>query len=288
MNMSSEPHPALWLRILLPLVRLIVLGGVLFQFMGWAQAYLEQFHDRPLLNIPIQIGLGLLAIALYYAYGKFIERREVTELTTPGLAHEWAIGALCGAGLYTASAVTLMLLGIYKVEGFNPLSFMLPALALAIKSGVFEELIFRGVLHRSVETLFGSWVAILAASLAFGLVHLLNPAATLGSAVYICIEAGLLLSAAYLVTRRLWICMGFHMAWNYVQSAVFSGVVSGAVADPGLLKATISGPDYLTGGSFGMEHSILALVYCTSAGIVLLMIAIRRGHLMPPMWKRVG
>ncbi len=257
-------------------------------FMAWAQARLDQFHDRPLLNISIQIGLGLVAIGLYYAYGKFIERREVGELSTPGFAREWAIGALVGAGLYTASAVTLMLLGIYKVEGLNPLSFMLPALALAIKSGVFEELIFRGVLHRSVETLFGSWVAILAASLAFGLVHMTNPAATLGGAIYICIEAGLLLSAAYLVTRRLWMCMGFHMAWNYVQSAVFSGVVSGAVADPGLLKAIIEGPALLTGGSFGMEQSIFALVYCTSAGLVLLMIAIRRGHLMPPMWKRVG
>jgi membrane protease YdiL (CAAX protease family) len=287
MNTSSEPKSALWLRILHPLIRLIILGGGLFYFMGWAQALLEDFHDRPLLNIPIQIGLGLVAIALYYAYARFIERREVTELTTPGLAREWAIGAVCGAGLYTASAVSLMLLGIYKVEGLNPVSFMLPALALAIKSGVFEELIFRGVLHRSVETLFGSWVAILVASLAFGLIHLTNPEATLGGAIYICIEAGLLLSAAYLVTRRLWMCMGFHMAWNYFQSAVFSGVVSGAVADPGLLKATIDGPEWLTGGSFGMEHSIFALVYCTSVGVILLVIAIRRGHLMPPMWKRV-
>lgn len=277
----------LWQRIVLSqLVRLIILGAALVFFMSWAEARLEQFHERPLLSIPIQIGLGLLAIALYVAYARFIERREANELRTPGMAREWAIGALCGASLYTASAVTLMLLGIYKVEGFNSAWFLLPGLAMAIKSGIFEELIFRGVLHRSVEAVFGSWAGILVSSLVFGLLHLLNPGATLGGAIYICVEAGLLLSAAYLVTRRLWICMGFHMSWNYFQSAVFSGAVSGNAAEPGLLKATIEGPELLTGGNFGMEHSIFALVYCTTVGVILLVIAIRRGHMMPPMWKR--
>lgn len=287
MTETSAAAQPMWLRILQsPLTRLIVLGAAMFQFMGWAQARLEQFHDTPLLGVPIQIALGLAAIALYAAYGKFIERRDVTELSTPGLGREWVIGALIGAGLYTACAVILMALGIYKVEGLNPLAFLIPNLALAIKSGVFEELLFRGVLFRSVEAIFGSWVGILVSSLVFGLLHLLNPDATLGGAIYICIEAGLLLAAAYLVTRRLWICMGFHMAWNYFQSAVFSGVVSGAVSDPGLLKARIEGPELLTGGSFGMEHSVVALVLCTTTGVILLMIAIRRGHIMPPIWKR--
>lgn len=287
MTETSAAAQPMWLRILQsPLTRLIVLGAAMFQFMGWAQARLEQFHDTPLLGVPIQIALGMAAIALYLAYGKFIERRDVTELSTPGLGREWVIGALIGAGLYTACAVILMALGIYKVEGLNPLAFLIPNLALAIKSGVFEELLFRGVLFRSVEAIFGSWVGILVSSLVFGLLHLLNPDATLGGAIYICIEAGLLLAAAYLVTRRLWICMGFHMAWNYFQSAVFSGVVSGAVSDPGLLKARIEGPELLTGGSFGMEHSVVALVLCTTTGVILLMIAIRRGHIMPPIWKR--
>ncbi len=287
MTETSLAVPPLWLRILqFPLTRIIILGGALFTFMAWAQEQLDRFHAAPLANAAVQIVLGLLAIGLYLAWGKFIERRAVTELATPGLAREWGVGALYGAGLYTASAVVLMLLGIYKVEGVNGLLFLLPNLALGIKSGIFEELIFRGVLFQSVEAMFGSWAGILVSSLAFGLLHLLNPGATLGGAVYICVEAGLLLSAAYLVTRRLWICMGFHMAWNYFQSAVFSGVVSGALSDPGLLKARIEGPELLTGGSFGMEHSVVALVLCTSAGVVLLVTAIRRNHLMAPMWQR--
>lgn len=71
-----------------------------------------------------------------------------------------------------------------------------------------------------------------------------------------------------------------------VGEAVFSGVVSGAVSDPGLLKARIEGPELLTGGSFGMEHSVIALVLCTTTGVILLQIAIRRGHMMAPMWAR--
>lgn len=286
MSDVSSPAQPMWLRIVHPLIRLIVLGGLLFYFMAWAEARLAQFHDRPLLSVAVQIGLALAAIALYVAYGKFIERREVTELSTPGIGREWATGALIGVGLYTACAVALMLLGYYKVEGFNPLVFTIPALALAIKSGVFEELIFRGVLHQSVESIFGSWAGIAAASFVFGFLHLLNPAATMTGAIYISIEAGLLLSAAYMVTRRLWICIGFHMGWNFVQEGVYSGVVSGSVGEPGLLKATIEGPTLLTGGTFGMEQSLFALVFCTTTGVILLMIAIRRGHILPPIWKR--
>lgn len=287
MTDASLAGRPLWRRTLqFPLTRILVLGSVLFYFMAWAQSWLNDDHDKPVLNSAIQIALGLAAIAVYMAWGKLIERREVTELSTPGLGREWAVGALIGAGLYTACAVILMLLGVYKVEGLNPWLFLLPNLAMAIKSGIFEELIFRGVLFRSTEAMLGSWAGILVSSLAFGLIHLTNPGATMGGAIYICIEAGLLLSAAFLMTRRLWICMGFHMAWNYFQSAVFSGVVSGAVSDPGLLRATLDGPELLTGGSFGMEQSVVALVLCTTTGAILLRIAIRRGHLLPPMWKR--
>ena len=254
--------------------------------MSWAEGRLAQFGARPWLSIAVQIGLALAAIAVYVAFARLIERREVTELSTSGFGREWAIGAVIGVGLYTACAVALMLLGYYKVDGLNPVAFALPAVALAIKSGAFEELIFRGVLHQSVETIFGSWAGIVASSFVFGFLHLLNPAATITGAIYISIEAGLLLSAAYMVTRRLWICMGFHMGWNFVQEGVYSGVVSGGPGEPGLLKATIEGPTLFTGGAFGMEQSIFALVFCTMTGVILLMIAIRRGHLMPPIWKR--
>lgn len=276
-----------WLRILqFPLTRIVLLGAAIFYLMGLNNGFMEKFKAVPAAAIAITIGMGGLALALYVAWGRFIERRAVTELSVPGLAREWATGAAIGAGLYAACALVLMLLGMYRVDGLNPGSYLVPAIAMALSSGVFEELFFRGILFRSVEALLGSWISLVFSSLVFGLVHLLNPEGTLEGAIYISIEAGLLLAAAYLLTRRLWMAIGFHMAWNYTQSAIFSGTVSGGVEDPGLIRDTITGPDLLTGGAFGMESSIIALVLCTTTGVVLLMIAKRRGHLLPPPWRR--
>ncbi len=116
----------------------------------------------------------------------------------------------------------------------------------------------------------------------------MNPQGTLTGAIYISIEAGLLLAAAFMLTRRLWLCIGFHMAWNYTQSAIFSGIVSGNAPAPGLIRSNIRGPEILTGGSFGMEASLVAFAVCTATGIVLLVMAARRGLIRPPFPSRAS
>jgi membrane protease YdiL (CAAX protease family) len=224
--------------------------------------------------------------ALYVGFSLFIERKPVRELDLAGGGREFGQGVLVGAGLYTLCVVVLMVLGIYRIEGFNSAAFLLPAITMALSSGIFEELLFRGVLHRSIEDVFGSWAALFVSALLFGLFHLFNPAGTLAGALFIAVEAGILLSAAFLLTGKLWMSMGFHISWNYTQSAIFSGIVSGGVADPGLIRANIVGPDALTGGSFGIEASWIALTVCTITGLTLLRGAVRRGNMRPPIWAR--
>jgi membrane protease YdiL (CAAX protease family) len=287
MSVASQSDPSILLRIARsPIVRIIVLGPIIFYMMMMNNGFMEKYKSTPLLEIGTTVAMALAAIAIYYAYGRIVEGREVTELSTRGMGREWAAGALLGAGLITACVLVLAVLGMYRVDGLNPVAFMVPAIAMSISAGTFEELFFRGVLFKSIEDLAGTWIAVVLSSLVFGFSHLLNPAGTIGGAVYITIEAGLLLAAVYLLTRRLWLAMGVHMAWNYTQSAVYSSIVSGGVFDPGLLKATIEGPEFLTGGGFGIEASVFALVFCTGAGIVMLAIAHRRGNFLPPPWTR--
>ena len=283
------PHtsPPLWLRTLqFPLTRLVLLGAIVFLLMGINSGFMVKFKGTPLLSIAITLAMASVALAIYVGFGRLIERRPVDELSLPGMGKEWASGALIGAALYTACVLILMLLGMYRIEGLNPWTFVIPAVAMALSSGLFEELLFRGILFRSVEDLFGSWISLAVSSLVFGFVHLLNPAGTLTGAIYISIEAGVLLAAAYMLTRRLWLSIGFHMAWNYTQSAIFSGIVSGGVTDPGLIRSNIKGPAVLTGGTFGLESSVIAFALCTATGLVLLVMAVRRGKIVQAPWSR--
>ena len=96
------------------------------------------------------------------------------------------------------------------------------------------------------------------AALFFGAAHIFNPGATLWSSAAIAIEAGLLLAMIYHVTRSLWACIGLHAAWNIMQGTLYGIPVSGSKAD-GWLVSMRTGPDWLSGGVFGAEASVVAL-----------------------------
>lgn len=289
MTTPTTRQSRLALRILgSPPARALLLGFILVLMMTLNTDAMTSYAAEPVKAVLHIIALAIAGFAVYAGYAHFIEQRTVSELALPGMGRQLGIGLLLGAGLYAACEGILMALGIYRVDGLNPLSYMVPAIAMALSSSVYEELLFRGVLFRSVEQWFGSWAALVASSLVFGLSHLLNPQGTLEGALFIAVEAGLLLAAAYMLTRRLWLSIGFHMAWNYTQSAIFSGIVSGNDAQQGLIRSTTNGPDWLTGGNFGVESSVLALLLCTSAGTVMLVMAVQRGRIIAPIWKRPG
>ncbi|MFZ5664802.1 MAG: CPBP family intramembrane glutamic endopeptidase [Pseudomonadota bacterium] len=286
MNDNDAKVPV-WLRILqFPPIRLFLLGYPLFYCLGYSNAFMEQNKGNVLPMIVAAMGMVALAMWVYVGFARFVERRAPADLAlVPGM-RELGIGMLVGSGLYTAGVLVLLAMGIMRIEGTNPVSVMLPAISMAISSGFLEELLFRGALFRIVEEWLGSWISVVVSSVVFGAVHLMNPTATLTGAIFISIEAGLLLAAAYMLTRRLWLGIGFHISWNYTQSAVFGGIVSGGVAEPGLFKTVTEGPELLTGANFGLEASLVPCILATTAGIILVVKAVRRGHVAQPFWSR--
>jgi hypothetical protein len=188
--------------------------------------------------------------------------------------------------VFSAAVAVAAIFGIYRIVGAGDASSLVAALiASALFPAVSEELVFRGILFRWLEEWGGSWVALLLTSALFGAAHLMNPHASPIAAVGIALEAGVMLGAAYMLTRSLWLPMGLHAAWNFSQGEIYDIPVSGTEVH-GLIDARLSGPPLLTGNGFGLEASLIAIVVATLFGLWLLWLAIGKGELVQPRWVR--
>lgn len=238
--------------------------------------------------------LSAAALIGYVVVVRWIERRPLAEagFSRSGSLRESAAGFGLGALLLTLVIGSMAVAGWYRVTAVpwqDPLVWrhLGTELWIFLWVAVFEELAFRGVIFRLFEELLGSWLALGLSAAIFGLLHLSNPNASLLAAVAIAVEAGILLGAAFMLTRNLWLAIGIHWAWNWVQGPVFGQAVSGGQgAEHSLVRAAVTGPELWTGGAFGPEAGLAALIICTAAGLLMLRLAVRRGQAVAPVWLR--
>lgn len=287
--MIHPDSPGLVRKIIaFPLTLLVIEAvAIMAVAIGMSQAW-EQLGFAP--NTPQKaFGALLIAAAIVAAWKglkRWVERSEDRELAFVGAHRELGAGLLLGAALFSAVTGVVALLGGFEVLGLRGTGELWSMLAIAVFSGTFEEVLFRGILFRHIETMLGSWAALALTSALFGAAHLGNADATWFSSFAIAVEAGIMLGAAFMLTRHLWLAIGIHAAWNFTQGWIFSIPVSGGDAPLGLLITRRVGPDWLTGGDFGLEASFVALAGATLFGLALLYRAAKQGEVKLPMWKR--
>ena len=224
------------------------------------------------------VGAVVLVIG-YRLLVRWTEHRAAGELGAARALPHFIGGALIGFVLFASVYAILWAYGAVKFNGWNVSSALAMEAAAALLAGIGEELIFRGGVFRLIEEGFGTLIALVLSGALFGAIHAANPGATLESSAAIALEAGILLAAAYLLTRSLWLPIGLHFGWNFTEGGIFGAAVSGGKSH-GLINATLSGPQLITGGAFGPEASLPAVCVCVIAAIVMLVLAIQRGE-----WK---
>jgi uncharacterized protein len=220
------------------------------------------------------------ALAAYTGYTRCVEERAATELSIHGQGTHTVVGVALGALLFCGSLGTIAALGNVAVSKGAGVA-ALGSVGISSSSAVSEELIFRGLLFRLVERSLGTWPAMAISAMLFGALHLANPGAGLVSTAAITLESGLLLCAAYILTRNLWFAIALHFGWDVTESALFGAAMSGH-PDPGLFVTRVTGPSIVSGGVFGVEASIVALLWTLSVTAILLVIAARRGQIKEP------
>ncbi|GAB1333237.1 CPBP family intramembrane glutamic endopeptidase [Streptomyces sennicomposti] len=237
--------------------------------------------DNPWLSLLV----GALTVALmtfvYRWAVRRTENREVTELRGMEAISATFWGLVLGTLMFLCVIGNIYFLGDYKVHGIDSVSGAIGLIGFMAAAASTEEIIFRGLLFRLLERGTGTYTALVLSGLVFGAMHLLNDDATVAGALAIAIEAGAMLAAGYAATRNLWLPMGVHFAWNFMESGVFSTQVSGNGDTHGLLDATLSGNHLITGGEFGPEASIYSVAFGTLLTICFLVVAHRRGNIVP-------
>lgn len=244
----------------------------------------ERFRDFAM-GLDAVIGFGLL-IFLYSLYTKCIEKRAAIELGLSGVFKESLLGMAFGGGLMSLMVIILAAAGYYSIDSLNPDKLIIFKGLFSLGIAAFiEEIFFRLILFRLSEEFLGSWLALIINVLFFGFAHFGNPNATLWTSLAVGIEAGIILSAAYMLTKRIWFPLALHFGWNFFQAKIF-GVTTSGHSFEGLIVPVINGPEWLTGGAFGIEGSVTAVVLCLGVSYYFLKLANKNNQIVQPVWIR--
>lgn len=271
----------------------IVLGFLLAASSSFDWTELESLNSITELSpssLPMAIASVLQLVASVVAYCVVVlvmeQRRKPAELA-PNRMADIVRGIVAALVCIGVSIGVIALFGGYRIVGFdaayNP---WLDLLVLGLVAGVSEEIMMRGILLRLTEESLGSWGAVIVSALVFGLIHIGNADGTLWGGLAISIEAGLLFGAIYLATRSLWWCMGFHFMWNIAEGPIFGSAVSGNGEQQSWLVPQWNGPEWLTGGTFGLEASVVPVVLLGGLAIALLVHLQRQGLMVESLKAR--
>ena len=262
-----------------------VVGAVLLFRQGLLPLIDTVFHPTAQwLSAIRRVGILFAAVSAYWVYVRWHEKREVTELRV--LPVRTVLGATSGAILVALPMTALFAFGAYEKVLFRGFAPELVGLAGLIGvAAVLEELVYRCLLFRLLERATGTMVALGIQAVVFAVMHLANVdrgttwdvAATLVSVTLL----GLLWAGMFVLTRNLWVVAANHAAWNF--TIVLSGVPLSGIDDWELLapiESRYAGPDWLTGGMFGPENSLLVMLFVALALRRVLRSALRSGSII--------
>ena len=192
-----------------------------------------------------------------------------------------ALMALLGGLRWSPDATAWSLSG-WSAEGARSLAWLaLPAAA--------EEVLLRGYALAAAARVLGPTAALWGSSVLFGLLHALNPGVGPLALAGVTM-AGLLLGALVLRTGALWPAIGAHLGWNWALAFLGEVSVSGLeVADAPGYDGVAQGAAWLSGGGFGVEASVVAVLMLAGAAALVWRMSAEVPEGRPaPIWIRVG
>lgn len=203
-----------------------------------------------------------LAVILW---ARFVEKSPLMGLgfTRKHAFRDFLIGWGLGGAMLTLCVLIMMVLGVVTISDFQFsseqfLQFFILILAWSVQ-GTTEEILTRGWMFPSIANKNNIPVAILVSSLFFTAIHIGNNGISILPLIDLLLFA-ILACLLMLKTGNIWVISGWHAAWNCFQGNVFNFPVSGTETGQGFIQVYTQGPEWLSGGQFGVEGSIVSVL----------------------------
>ena len=148
------------------------------------------------------------------------------------------------------------------------LRFVAGTSAFVILAALFEEILFRGYALFALRDMGGGWVAIPVTGLFFAAGHQGNPGFGALAMLNLAL-VGAVLAAWVLVERDVWIAVGAHVGWNAMIVLGAAIPISGRAIPAPCHAGILSGPEWLTGGAFGVEAGFPTALVWVGLGLWL-------------------
>lgn len=205
-----------------------------------------------------------------------IERRKIGEYGLPGsdaFRKKFWLGFLFGLVEIGALIGLITVFGGYSfgslaLQGGLIFKWGLLHLVLFTFVGLFEEFLFRGYTQYTLADGIGFWPAALLLSVAFGILHLMNPGEGVVGAAGVVMVA-LLFCFSLKRTGNLWYAVGLHASFDWGETFLFSVPNSGVVMQGHLSDSVLHGPKWLTGGTIGPEGSVFCFLTLAAQFLVV-------------------
>jgi uncharacterized protein len=229
-------------------------------------------------DLLIALGDATAALCSYLLLFSRYEKRRITELSVAGLGKNAFLGTSTGLLLQSLFILIIYIAGGYSVTSIHSVSSLLPAFSAALTAGFVAEIIIIGVVFRVLEQQWRTSIALVVMALLFAFMHRNAPGATILSICSTAVQAGILLSALFVFTRKLWASIFMHFAWDFAEPGIFGGINPGNAIEHSLFSSKISGPWWLTGALSGPQNSIQSLLLCSLTAILFLYLAKRNNN----------
>ena len=268
MEPYSNKKPAIpqgWLRALLFMIiyfgiLLAVSVIILLIFKKTGNSETKGGSNPSLIYVPFIIN-AVLSILIVWAFRKLIDRQTLSSL---GFDFDKQ-GAHAAVGFFLGVLIlcvgTLILYFTHYLQwidiNFNANDLFI-SFGLMVIVALYEEIVFRGYILNNLLSSVGKWPALVISALLFALAHAANPGYSILAAVNIFL-AGVLLGINYIYTKNLWFAILLHFSWNFFQGPVLGYEVSGLNLQS-IFQHEMHGNEFITGGKFGFEGSLLAAV----------------------------